>query len=1232
MDNQGADPGGGARAGKMTAGSDGIGKMKHAGLRAFALNARTALITEITQKYKILCTKAAAGSYAPAQSGQLKELKELHERLGEAEFAGRMAYFWFNCLCALRFLDVKGYYQGFMTVSPRGDAAVPEILACAEQGLFDAEVTPPSVQQRILRLSARPRRRSEESVEIYRLLLLSVCAFWHERMPFMFRSPDECCSLLLPDSLLTSNSLLHSLQQTLDAEACRDVEVLGWLYQYYIAGRKAEIYTGLKQHDLKVSAAELPAATQIFTPHWIVRFLAENSTGRLWLLNHPASTLAASMPFWQSPLLDQAELPFIELSSPKELRVCDPCCGSGHMLTYTFELLSKIYAEEGYLPEESAALILEHNLCGLEIDERAAELAAFALCMKARALDRGFFMRHLCPRIVVLKNISFSRDEILLLKQLLQQQTQPPQEQPVQQQLTPALEEELRNVFACAQLVGSLVRISPELKKLLPELKKLLPKPGQRGRQQVPPQSVLAAFAAKLEDFILCAELLSASWDVVITNPPYLGRRNLAPELACWLKTHYPEGKQDLCTAFILKISQMLRPHAYSAMLTMQSWMFLSGGAALRKKLFSDNTVVLLAHLGAGAFDSVGGDVVQTAAHIFQKGAHPGVRGVYIRLTEENGERGKEQLLLSHRARVVRCAPESFRSIPGAPLAYWLSERAFELFASRPPIALRCHAVQGLATADNERFLRYWHEVSFRRINFMAPDAAGAAASGCRWFPYNKGGENRRWYGNQEYVVNWEDDGREIRNQRDQHGKQRSRPQNTEYYFKEAVSWTLISSEVNAFRYFPPGFIFDIAGMSLFAPGREQLYAQLGFLNSAVAGMLINAVNPTVSLPNGDLGRLPYVETSGAKYQRLVQECVDIAKNDWDDYESSWNFRGNALLRCKRGGKIRDAWEALRSDSEAQTARLQELETENNRIVNSALALEGELASEVSREAITLFCNPAWRYKGSLTEEEQWRRYLADTIKEFISYAAGCIFGRYAPEKPGLILASPGEGLQAYAARIPSPLFKPAKDNLMPLYADEHKGPDLVSRLREFVKAVFGEQDYEENLSFIDEALSFGKAGEYRPVTLRRYLVNDFYPGHVRRCHGRPFYWLFSSSKGSFMVLAYLHRWTPGTISRVLNVYLRPRIAALGQHEDSLKSALAAPVLAPRRRSSLQRELECTLRERAELTDYEPLLLELSEEDPQPDLDEGVMRNYLRLCRVLKKLPRSGNKKKPRRT
>ncbi|MBO3737806.1 BREX-1 system adenine-specific DNA-methyltransferase PglX [Actinoplanes flavus] len=892
--------------------------------------------------------------------------------------------------------------------------------------------------------------------------------------------------------------------EVLTAEVCRDVEVVGWLYQFFTAGQKDEVFAGFTRNR-KAGAAEIPAATRLFTPDWIARYLVENSLGRLWLLNRPSSGLAARMPYLL-PLPAGEPSSYAKIAGPEEIRLIDPACGSGHLLTYAFDLLHAIYEEEGYPSAEIPGLILAHNLAGVEIDPAAGALAVFALTMKARS--RGFG-GPVAPRIHVLEPVSFTPAEVASL----------------------GGDAVFWNAFADAGTLGSLIRPGPAPEPVA------VPDPGLRRRAE----RVRAQ-----------AEVLSSRYHVVVANPPYLGHGNMDAVLSAFARREYPDSRTGLCAMFLERCADLAVPRAFIAMITMQSWMFLRSYAALRTNLLRDRAIVTMAHLGARAFDAIAGEVVATTAFVLVNVAQPDLVGGFVRLVEERGEAAMSAAFreaVAGRRTVYAATAGRLGRVPGTPIAYWLPEPMLRAFAVGRPLSATGEPRQGLATADNGRFVRLWHEVSASRTGF-GMSRAEAAASGRTWFPYNKGGDFRRWYGNQEFVVNWRDDGAEIRSFGAGPGRPRSRAQNTAYYFRPSLSWSKVGTGPPAFRWYPPGFVFDVAGTSIFAAERELLRLA-AVCNSTVARDMLAATSPTLNFEVGTLARLPVADVP-ERALADVRELVDLHRADWDSRETSWGFTTLDLV-AGGPGRVGDAVGAAFARDVAAAARARALETRVNGAVAAAYGLDGT-GAEVPLERITLSGNPAFRFGAGLAEAEQRRRYVRERVADLVSYAVGCMFGRYSLDVPGLVLGDQGATLDDYLARVPRPSYRPVAENV--LTADE-----IDVRFREFLRVAFGGEHVGENLRFVTATLGV--------PDLRGYLGRAFYADHVRRYRRRPVYWLFAGPTAS---LIYLHRYRPSTVAAVL--------ARTGARDGALSALAARP--------------------------------------PEIDLDDGVKANYTRFGTALR--------------
>ncbi len=1165
--------------------------MKTAPLKSFATWARTALIREVAARIAIALAPAS-----PQRVEQPSAVATLEKAVsaaggwnaGRVAVADKVAYTWFNRIIALRFMDANGY-TGIGVVSPeRGrQGGQPEVLAEAKRGNIDSTViTNKRTVETVTALLNGTRRSDDPQREAYALLLAEYCRHWNRSMPFMFEREGDYTELLTPANLLADDSVLARALTVLTEEVCQDVEVIGWLYQFYISEGKEEVFAGFKKGK-KAGAAEIPAATQLFTPHWIVRYLVENSLGRLWLLNRPSSRLAEQMEYYVAPVDEEAVYP--KVSSPEELKIIDPACGSGHMLTYAFDLLYTIYEEEGYAPSDIPGLILAKNLYGTEIDPRAGALAAFALTMKARARQRTFFNKKVEPNICVLEPISLSPGELDTL---------------VTRGGDRADEEAFWNQFKHADTFGSLIRPREEL---IEPIRRHLDTNG-------PDESDLLGMELhdRARQVILQAEYLSSRYHVVVANPPYMGNRNMSAALSDFAKREFSNSKADMFAMFIERAIELAIGRAFVGMITMQSWMFLRSYVALRDSLLTNQAIVTMAHLGAGAFDTIQGEVVSTTAFLLVNEGQPDLPGVFVRLTDERGEaamsaafrksvtRGRELHLASSR---------ELRQVPGAPIAYWLSNAMLKAFSLGRPLADIGEPRQGMATSDNARFTRLWSEVSIDRFG-RGLTRKEAAESSFRWFPYNKGGDYRKWYGNQEVVVNWERDGREVlKFAASKYGNATRTIKNIKYYFLPSVSWSKVGTGNPTFRFYSKGFIFDVAGTSIFASERALL-SLAAVCNSTVIMQMLAATSPTLNFEVGTLAQLPVIDVSDEAID-AVRELVRIHRDDWNSRETSWDFTILDVVsnsKSRLGDSIREVLD--RGIDGAR--RAQELEATLNVQIAEAYGLELEVEADVSLSRVTLHCNPVARFGEGLSTVEYHRLHAQERVNDLVSYAVGCIFGRYSLDEPGLILATQGDTLQDYLAKVPQPSFIPDADNVIPIIDGDWFEDDIVARFRKFLRAAFGEQYFEENLRFVTEALGV--------KDLREYFVKSFYKDHVQRYKKRPIYWLFSSPKGSFNALIYMHRYTLSTVSTVLNEYLREfkaKLEANRQHHERL----AAGAGTPRQQAAAQKEVDRLRKVLLELDEYEhDVLYPLATQQVRIDLDDGVKANYPKFGAALKKI------------
>ena len=1157
-------------------------------LKKFAQFARRTLISQVGARLELVLAEGAAARRE--HPGAIKKLEAAIAQDGKDQVIERVAYTWFNRFSALRFMDVNDL-NPIRIVSPLSGQFQPEILAEAKAGNIDEGSVPEKVLAHVRGLLDARVSSADPQGEAYRLLLVDICNDWHGSMPFLFERIDDYTELLLPEDLLSNASILAYLREAMTPDVCKEVEVVGWLYQFYISEKKDEVFAGLKK-NVKITAENIPAATQLFTPHWIVRYLVENSLGRLWMLNRPVSKLKERMDYYIAP--EQPETDFLRISRPEEIKVCDPACGSGHMLTYAFDLLHAIYEEEGYDPPEIPALILKHNLTGLEIDDRASALAAFALVMKAAAkLGRRRFLRmKVKPDIVVLQNVTFTpaemRDVVAVMGRDL---------------FTDELRETLMQ-FEHAKNFGSL--IIPKLRDPAETLREV-------EARDFGGDLLLKEVQNRIVAVLRAAEALSPKYHVVVANPPYMGSKSMNKQLADWSGTFYPESRFDLFAMFIERNLHLAAQSGLVAMITMQSWMFLSRLGGMRSRILSEKTFLSMAHLGERGFDSIGGAVVATTCFVLSNRRNTAFCGDYFRLVEGRSESEKSELFLasirdSNRLR-FRVSADEMKKIPGDPIAYWVSNRVRDVFSGSRILEDIAPVRQGFQTGDNDRFLRQWFEVSFAKIGLGFNSTDSFHAGGRKFAPYNKGGEYRRWFGNNDYVVDFDQKSYSVLAQMG--NKLPSR----QLYFQNSFTWTALSTGNFGARWNGEGYTFSAKGACAFPESEQSGRLAVALLNSNVAAKLFEFLSPTLDFNVGVIRQIPITEDLASDDAAIVQQnasqLIVSAKFDWDSYEPSWEFTTLPLLSSEhRAATLEATYAGLRARWQGMTDEMQRLEEENNRIFIDAYGLQDELTPEVPIEEVTLTCNPAYRYGVKGSEDDRETRLLADTMAEFLSYAVGCIFGRYSLDAPGLILANQGEMQAHYLARVPKPSFMPDEDNVIPVLDGDWFADDISDRFRRFLRVTFGEEHFQENLAFVEGAL--GK-------DIRQYFTRDFFSDHVKRYKKRPIYWLFSSPQGTFNALIYMHRYRPDTVSIVLNDYLRELRNKLEAYRRGQETLSISGEASQGQRTKALKEVEVIGKQIAELDAYErDVLFPRASQRIEIDLDDGVKANYPKFGDALK--------------
>lgn len=1158
-------------------------------LEKFAQGARRALLEQVSSKLNlVLQSESSARREAPQAVYQLEQALKAQ---GKDTLIDKVAYTWFNRFCALRFMDVNGYNR-VGVVSPAAGQVQPEILSEAKAGHLDDSLVNARAAERVLGLLNGSIKSQDGQTEAYRNLIVAVCNSYHSLMPYLFQHIDDYTELLMPDDLLSENSILAKTREAMTPDACASVEVIGWLYQFYISEKKDKVFADLKNNK-KVTAENIPAATQLFTPHWIVRYLVENSLGRLWLLNNPYSRIVEKMDYYIKP--EEAETDFLKISSPEELKICDPAAGSGHMLTYAYDLLYAIYLDAGYDPVAIPELILTKNLYGIEIDERASELAAFALSMKAIKGNpeddgnnrRRFFRNPIKPNICKLEKIVFNEHDLDEYFEFVGKDL-----------FTADLRKALKD-FEEADNFGSL--ITPTIGDVTEVLRTLEAK-------DLSGQLFLSDTHHKVLQVLKQSDYLSQKYHVVVANPPYMGGKGMNTRLSAWAKENYPDSKSDLFAMFMERDLGLVVNKGFSGMINMQSWMFLSSFETLRNKLLRQETLLSMAHLGTRAFDSIGGEVVSTTAFVFGRFKKTSYRGSYLRLVNGISEKQKSETAIQAIRNpscglLFRASAEDFSKIPGSPVAYWVSKRVFDVFKDGVSLKDFSKGSTGLQTSDGNQFVRLSHEVS-------------ASDVGIKWFRFAKGGGFRKWFGNVEHLVLWKNNGKDIKDYVSNkypylNGNYGLVVKNESTYFREGLLTSRVTAGKLSFRIKSEYEIYADACTAIFP--QNTLYF-LSLLSTKLLGV-IQELNPTINFQASDIEKFPVLSDKlNLNYDIVAKKCIEISERDWNSYETSLDFkRLEIFIDGVSLTSLESSYQMMKKRWKQAISEIQSLEKENNRIFIEAYGLQDELTPDVPIEEITLTCNPAYRYGTKISEEEREIRLRADTMTEFISYAVGCMFGRYSLDEPGLILANQGDRLEDYLARIPTPTFMPDDDNVIPLidFDGDWFEDDITERFKKFLKVTFGEVNFAENLAFIEDAL--GK-------DIRKYLLKDFYKDHVQRYKKRPIYWQFSSAKGTFNALIYMHRYRPDTCSLVLD-YLRDFRVKLEARKQSFEHINISASASQKDKTQALKMIDKINKALDEVNDYErEVLFPLAAERISIDLDDGVKRNYPLFGSALKKI------------
>lgn len=1182
-------------------------------LKKFAQEARRKLITQVGAKLNYVLTTDSAE--LREKESQVKRLKEEIANSSKAQVIDKVAYTWFNRLMALRFMDVNDFQPlGIRIISPKEGFTTPEILEEAKQGHIPSELS--VAKQRIFDLLDGKVPSANPQNEVFKELLIGVCNHLNKTLPFLFERINDYTDLLLPDDLTSEFSVLQDIRNGMSAEDCKEVEIIGWLYQFYISEKKDEVFASKN----KVRKEDIPAATQLFTPRWIVEYMVQNTVGKLWLQNRPNSRLREEMPYYieSASVSPSGELSegqrgndYLKINSVEEIKLLDQACGSGHILVYGFDLFYKMYEEEGYNPSEIPKLILEKNLYGFEIDERAAQLASMALMMKARSYSRRLFRDTVSPHILCYQDLKLSKAEI---QGTFTQIGVNPSEQ---------LLHDLQTMGQATNL-GSLINPHADLSELKTVKEKLDAKSNTS-------DAFLSYQIQQLQTTINQLMLLGEKYHCVVDNPPYMGGGNMNKELSDFVKTNYPKSKADLMACFMEAGLKVLHPKGFLGMINQHSWMFLSSYEELRKDLVENTFFDTLLHLGPRTFPEIGGEVVQNAAFTFWN-TQKDLKGVFLRLVDyDKSELKKDKTLEAIQnpscGWFFKANQKDFKKIPGSPIGYWVKKSLLKLFGSNSTLSNTTNVGVGMQTGNNTRFIRNWHEISFELTN---------AYDGDTWCFLNKGGLFRKWYGNHENVIFWNNSGEIVKS------FPGSVIRNSSWFFKPVISWNMISSGSFGTRFYPEGFIHNNASCFIADEDVSKISYLGALMNSKIRIEILEKFMPTLNFTPGDVGKMIVVLNSkDSEINRISGDCISISKFDWDCREISWNYQQNELLKHKFFS-LEEAFDLYQQYWRNKFLQLHKNEEELNRQFIEIYGLQDELTPYVLLEDITILQDEldrnALKSENARLERDPVTGLVTDysglhltfdaqeVFSQFISYAVGCMFGRYSLDKEGLILANQGETLEDYFQNVLGTSYPPSggqggflpdDDNIIPVLDDEWFEDDIVARFKEFLKVTFGTQNLDKNLAFVESAL--GK-------DIRKYFVKDFYTDHIQRYKKRPIYWMFSSPKGSFNVLIYLHRYTPDTLSKILNDYLnqyREKLKARFEHLDQviISGSSTEQTKAAKEKDKIRGVL-------LELQEYErDILYPLATERINIDLDDGVLVNYNKFGQAIKEIKGLNDKK-----
>ncbi|WP_339067275.1 BREX-1 system adenine-specific DNA-methyltransferase PglX [Fusobacterium animalis] len=1229
--------------------------MNKSSLKIFAIEARKELMEKMRTRLEILgitengIEKAKVigkevevkGTLYPKDS--YDSLIRKYKQVGYEELIEESAYTWFNRLTALAFMEANEYIEEKMIFN-NGVKNEPAIIDNYYEFEFFKNLDN-DLQKELHNLRDENTPNSIE--KLYSILMEEKCEDLSNIMPFMFKKKGTYSDILFPTGLLMENSLLVRLREEIGEEA--PIELIGWLYQYYNSEKREVVYNGSMKKS-KINKEYIAPATQLFTPDWIVKYMVENSLGKLAL---ESTGINENLKNNWKYYIDSEKEENSEKIKIEDIKILDPAMGSGHILVYTFDLLFEMYENLGWSTKESVLSILKNNLYGLEIDERAGQLASFALMMKAREKFSRLFS--------VLK-----REENFKLNTLIIEESN-------------SLSERIRNKiknnnlnnlnkiiqeFEDAKEYGSILKLETIDKEILEREFNLLKESFNNNEQETlifNEDEMIIDINEELElieNLIKQHTIMTDKFDITVTNPPYMGNSRMNEILKEYIDKNYSDVKSDLFAVFFIKCGEITKRKGYLGFMSPFVWMFIKSYEELRKIFIEEKTISSLVQLEYSGFEDA---TVPICTFVLQN-SYTDKKGEYIKLSDFKGPKNQPIKTLEA-VKNLNCnwrfqaKQKDFEKIPGSPIAYWVSDKVKNVFEKAKGLDYYSETRLGMATADNDRFLRLWNEINYNKIGYNMLNSQEALESKKKWFPYSKGGEFRKWYGNQEYLVNWENDGYEIRNFKNSTGKVRSHNYNLEFIFNEGLTWSALSSSLFSIRILPKGFLFDNSGSSLFKKDEVSLNYLLFLLTNKCINKFLGLLNPTLNYQPGNLNKIPviYEHFYNSKINLLVSQNIAISKEEWDSRETSWDFEKLSLID---GKDLKTAYENYCNYWRDNFVQLHKNEEELNRLFIEIYDLQDEMDEKVSFDDITILKKEAniIQIDNSILKEfsTESEKYLYDRgvslefnkdelVKQFLSYTVGCIMGRYSINESGLIIANSDDILELLENKFivkgtdgeirqeVESKFLPDEFGIIPITDEKDFSNDIVEKVKEFIKFVYGEENLKDNLNFIAEALG-NKDNKPAEEIIRTYFIKDFYSDHLQRYQNRPIYWLMNSGKKNeekkkekeekkniFSCLFYIHRYEPLTVARVRADYLIPYQEMLENKRKFMERQLSDDDISAKEKKNIEKQLKELDTLLKELREYANEVKHIAEQKIPLDLDDGVNVNYEKLGAILKK-------------